>query len=214
MTFSKKSTSLLWGMSSVWCGVQGLLVKMGQHVSRPGNQRGFLVHPRRITSLLLFGSLPGNPNSPFSVWGVRPDLKIGTVVLPSLFFCQLPTSFLRRPPVLHPGLPSVDPSRVSILQVDSRGSGFSLQSCQSNVPGKKHKGHLHQSSSAKWAHWTTLLPCPPPSLHFAFTQTHPLPPMSYICLHWEKKANGTVVRLSNNSAYLSSQLLLVITHLP
>lgn len=101
-------------MSSVVCGGQGILVKLGQLVSRPGYLRGFLTHPHQIhlpscCSVLSQGIL----TPPLLGRGERLDLKIGSVVLP-----DLPLHANRRisfyPPLSHPCLYSVNPSRISL----------------------------------------------------------------------------------------------------
>lgn len=167
-------------ISSVWCGGLGFLVKLGQVVSWHGYQRGFLTHPQQIhlpscCSVLSKGIL----TPPLHSKGERPDLKIGSVVLPvlPLHANRLLYSWCKRPPVLHPFLFPCQ----SINLPDFPHCSPDSQAFRANT-----KVTFTQSSSAKWEHWTTLLPCPPPSLHCAFTQTHPLPPMSYICVHfWE-----------------------------
>lgn len=58
-----------------------------------------------------------------------------------------------------------------------------------------------------------MLPLPPPSLRGAFTQTHSLPPMSYIYLHYREKKlmkllfiSATIQPISAPSSFHSSAL--------
>lgn len=128
------------------------------------------------SSLLLFSSLPGNPDFPPLLLGkVRPLLKIGITILllVSMHITHLLSSWFKRPSVFSPvmcisqSITSAIPPSWFQIELSS------LQNFQANT-----KVTFNQSSSAKWAHWTTLLTCPVPSLYCAFTQTCSLPPMS------------------------------------
>ena len=158
--------------------------------------------------LLLFSSLPGNPYPPLLGRGERLDLKIGSVVLP-----DLPLHANRRisfyPPLSHPCLYSVNPSRISlpsqllmvlILRATVRLSGAKTQ--RSPSPRAPLQSVHIEPLCSRVLH-------PPFTMHL-HKQTHFLACPTFVSTILWEKANETDVHLSNNSPYLGSQLLLVI----
>lgn len=111
---------------------------------------------------------------------------------------------------------SADPSLVSLRRAQSVRDGPDSPPCGPVTQFQgEHKGHLHPELFCKVGTLNHSAPVSStlPSLCI-YTNTHPLPPMSYICLHyWEKKANETVIHLSSYSSESRSQLLPVIPRL-
>lgn len=130
------------------------------------------IHLPSFCSVLSQGILT---SPPLLLGKVRPLLKIGITILllVSMHITHLLSSWFKRPLVFSPVM-CISQSITSAIPPSWFQIGLSsLQNFQANT-----KVTFNQSSSAKWAHWTTLLTCPVPSLYCAFTQTCSLPPMS------------------------------------
>lgn len=165
--------------------------------------------------LLLFASLYGNPDSPSPQQRseARPKYRnpcspCSSLARQTAFFLSLP----QETPQLH-----TRAFPLSIRHFRQR-TPFSppatappTAALPRRLPGANAKGHLYPELFLQSEHIEPLCsPCPPPSPLCAFTQTHPLPAMSYIYLHYRGKklmnrsfASATIQTVFN-SALLNS----------
>lgn len=157
--------------------------------------------------LLLFASLYGNPDSPSPQQRSEARPKYRNPCSPCSPFARQTAFSLspsRDPTASHPCLPSVNPPLPACAAPLAHPRQLPrLQRCLLGSRGQTGKGHLHPELFSQSEHIKPLCsPCPPPSPLCAFTQTHPLPAMSYI---YRSFASATAQTVFNSSLRASGR---------